>query len=125
MSSCEEVDDAGTSTVVIVRPTKTPEKSSESRPKRQPPYAVVVHNDDEHTFRYVIEMLQQVCAHPRERAYALTYEVHFRGSARVWTGCLELAELKRDQIRGYGPDHFAPRPVTYPLGVTLEPLPVD
>jgi ATP-dependent Clp protease adaptor protein ClpS len=125
MSSFDTVDDVGGVPAVLVRPSKDRKGRSESQPKRQPPYAVVVHNDDEHTFRYVIELLQRVCAHPRERAYALTYEVHFHGSARVWTGSLELAELKRDQIRGYGPDNFAPRPVTFPLGVTLEPLPVD
>jgi hypothetical protein len=34
-----------------------------------------------------------------------------------------VAELKRDQIRGFGTDYYAPKPVTFPLGVTIEPLP--
>jgi hypothetical protein len=36
---------------------------------------------------------------------------------------LELAELKRDQLREFGPDNYAPKTVTFPLGVTVEPLP--
>ena len=48
---------------VIVRPkakSKHREKEKDrSRPKTQPPYAVIVENDDFHTFNYVIEVLQK------------------------------------------------------------------
>ena len=97
----------------------------ETRPKKQPPYAVIVHNDEEHTFAYVIEVLQRVCGHSLAKATELTASVHFNGRAGVWSGTKELAELKRDQIRGFGTDFYATRPVKFPLGVTLEPLPGD
>ncbi|MFQ5731756.1 MAG: ATP-dependent Clp protease adaptor ClpS [Planctomycetaceae bacterium] len=100
-----------------------PDKDSKTRPKKQPPYAVIVHNDEEHTWEYVIEVLQRVCGHNTEQAYALTSQVHHAGKAAVWTGALEVAELKRDQIRGYGPDFFAEQTVRFPLGVTVEPMP--
>lgn len=93
------------------------------KPKRQPPYAVVLHNDDLHTFPYVIEVLQKVFGYALPRATLLTREVHVSGRSIVWSGTLEGAELKRDLIRGYGPDHFATPSVKFPLGVTLEPLP--
>ena len=94
-----------------------------SEPKRLPRYVVIVENDEFHSYPYVIEVLRKTCGHDRQRAYQLTNQVHFRGQAAVWIGALEHAELKRDLIRGFGPDHFASEPVTFPLGVRIEPLP--
>lgn len=98
-------------------------KQDRTKPKRQPPYAVIVHNDDYHTWPYVIEVLQRVCGHSEEKAYQLTSQIHYTGRAIVWSGALEVAELKRDQIRGFGTDFYASDPVKFPLGVTIEPLP--
>ncbi len=112
------------STLVMVKPRSRPEPAT-TKPKPQPPYAVVVYNDEEHTFEYVIEVLQRVCGHPLEMAFELTQQVHFAGQASVWSGTLEVAELKRDQIRGFGPDFYASKTVRFPLGVTIEALPGD
>ena len=38
-----------------------------SKPKRQPRYHVVLWNDDDHTFQYVISMLKQLFGHPPEK----------------------------------------------------------
>jgi ATP-dependent Clp protease adaptor protein ClpS len=124
MSEIATLEEVGSESVVVA-PKRSKRRLTGSRPKRQPPYAVVVHNDSEHTFPYVIELLQRVCSHSRAAAYLLTCQIHFTGRARVWSGAREVAELKCDQIRGYGPDLFAEKPVSFPLGVTLEPLPVD
>ncbi len=98
-------------------------KRENVRPKKQPPYAVIVENDDFHTFEYVIEALQKVFGYDLQKAFLLTSQVHHAGQALVWSGALELAELKRDQIRGFGPDTYAMKPVTFPLGVRVEQLP--
>ncbi len=112
---------------VIVRPqakSKRREKEKDkSRPKTQPPYAVIVENDEFHTLNYVTEVLQKVFGYDLQKAVLLTVEVDFAGQAIVWSGALEVAELKRDQIRGYGPDLYAMKPVTFPLGVRVEKLP--
>jgi len=100
-----------------------PKVDPETRPKRQPPYAVVVLNDDDHTYPYVIDVLCRFCGHTVEKAFKLAEQIDKTGRAVVWTGTLEVAELKRDQIRGMGPDFYAMNPVTYPLGVVLEPMP--
>lgn len=94
-----------------------------TRTKRQPPYAVVVLNDDLHTFDYVVDALCKICGYNKEKSFLLAIQIHETGRAIVWSGALEVAELKRDQIRGYGPDLFAPKPVTFPLGVYIEPMP--
>ena len=103
--------------------TSRPKPANDTRTKKQPPYAVIVENDDHHTFLYVIEALMKVCGHAPEKGFLLAQQIHTQGKAVVWSGTLELAELKRDQLRGFGPDQYAPKPVTFPLGVIIEPLP--
>ncbi len=106
----------------VIVETRRPAPERATRPKKQPPYAVIVENDDFHTFEYVIEALCKICGHSLEKAFLLAQEIHTSGRAIVWSGALEVAELKRDQIREFGPDHFPKKPVTFPLGVYVEPL---
>ena len=63
----------------------------------------------EHTFEYVITMLQQLFGYPREKGYQLALEVHTTGRVIVLTTTKEHAELKRDQIHAFGPDKGIPR----------------
>jgi ATP-dependent Clp protease adaptor protein ClpS len=81
-----------------------PEVAEETRTRRMPPYNVVVLNDEDHTFEYVIEMLIKLFAHSLPRAKELTWEIHSRGRAIVYTTHKEKAELKRDQVLAYGAD---------------------
>jgi ATP-dependent Clp protease adaptor protein ClpS len=81
-----------------------PEVTEETKTRRMPPYNVVVLNDEDHTFDYVIEMLVKLFAHTLPRAKELTWEVHSRGRAIVYTTHKEKAELKRDQVLAYGAD---------------------
>lgn len=114
---------SGTATVEEIEVVTTrPAPETKAKHKKQPQYVVVVENDDKHTFVYVIEVLQKVCGHRLEEAERLASEVHQTGRAVVWQGSFEVAELKRDQIRGYGPDLYAHAPVTFPLGCYIEPL---
>src|SRR5580658_6912747 len=96
---------------------------SDARPKQQPPYAVVLFNDEDHTFQYVIETLMTVFGYTEEKCYALTLQIHTDGKGIVWSGSQEVAELKRDQIRSAGPDFYAAKKVDFPLKVIVEPLP--
>jgi hypothetical protein len=40
-----------------------------AKPKKQPPYAVVVFNDELHTFDYVIETFRKVFGYPTKSAF--------------------------------------------------------
>ncbi len=99
------------------------ERTERPKPKRLPPYAVVVLDDDDHTFAYVIETFMKVFGYTKTKSFLLADEIHKHGRAVVWTGPKEVAELKRDQIRSAGPELFDGGKVSYPLGVVLEPLP--
>jgi ATP-dependent Clp protease adaptor protein ClpS len=92
-----------------------PEPIIRTKPKREekthqlPPFHVILLNDDDHSFEYVIAMLQQLFGHPPEKGYQMAYEVHTRGRVIVDTTSKERAELKRDQIHAFGPDAGIPR----------------
>ena len=77
---------------------------SRAKPKRQPPYHVILWDDQNHTHAYVILMLQQLFGYPPTKGFQLADEVDRRGRAIVATTTLERAELKRDQIRAFGKD---------------------
>lgn len=79
-------------------------ENKKNKPKRQPRYHVVLWNDEEHTYHYVITMLRQLFGHPSERGMQLAREVDLRGKAIVLTTTREHAELKRDQIHAFGKD---------------------
>jgi len=96
---------------------------ADAKPRQQPPYAVVLFNDEEHTFQYVVETLMKVFGYPQEKSFALTLQVHNDGKGIVWSGSLEVADLKRDQICSAGPDFYAAKKVEFPLKATVEPLP--
>lgn len=93
------------------------------RPKRQPRYAVILHNDDLNTFEFVIGVLRKVFHYGLTKAFMLTMRAHVSGRSAVWTGVLEVAELKADQIRSCGCDPLRAEAGAGPLRVTIEPLP--
>jgi ATP-dependent Clp protease adaptor protein ClpS len=91
--------------------------------RRLPPFAIVLHNDDINTFDFVIEVLCEVFKYDIAKAAQLTLMVHHAGQGIVWTGSLEVAELKAEQIRGCGADPTVMEQKALPLTVSIEPLP--
>ena len=95
------------SQAAVVEPKEQEEQKASSKrkpPKRQPRYHVILWNDDDHTYEYVVQMMQELFAHPKERGYQIALEVDSRGKAVCCTTTLERAELKRDQIHAFGAD---------------------
>ena len=98
-----------------------PRTEPEERVQRQPPYHVVLLDDDEHTFEYVIAMLQQLFGYPREKGYQMALEVHTTGRCIVLTTTREHAELKRDQIHAFGPDPYSSKECKGSMSAVIEP----
>jgi ATP-dependent Clp protease adaptor protein ClpS len=88
--------------------------------KRQPPYHVILLNDDDHTYQYVIHMLGSLFGHQPEKAFLMAKEVDSSGRVIVDTTTKERAELKRDQIHAFGPDPLLPR-CQGSMSATIEP----
>lgn len=74
-----------------------------------PRYHVILLDDDHHTYEYVIEMLMDIFGHSRGLSYQMACSVDANGSVVVLTTHKEHAEMKRDQIHGYGADWRIPR----------------
>jgi ATP-dependent Clp protease adaptor protein ClpS len=85
----------------VARKTKS---ASKHKPSQLPPYHVVLLNDDDHTYDYVVEMVKVIFAYPDEKGFQLAKAVDAEGRVIVMTTHRELAELKRDQIHAYGVD---------------------
>jgi ATP-dependent Clp protease adaptor protein ClpS len=98
-----------TAVVVETKPKQTQKTDKQNEQRRQPPYHVVLLNDDDHTYDYVIEMLKALFGYPVERGFQMAKEVDTSGRVIVSTTTKEHAELKRDQIHAYGPDSRLPR----------------
>jgi len=86
-----------------------PQEKKKQQTKGLPPYNVVLLDDNDHSYDYVIHMLKVLFGHPQEKAYRMAVEVDTTGRVIVATTNLEQAELKRDQIQAFGPDPLIPR----------------
>ena len=97
-----------------------PREEKKQKAKGQPPYNVILLDDDEHSYEYVIHMLKVLFGHPPEKGYRMAVEVDTTGRVVVATTNLEQAELKRDQIQAFGPDPLIPR-CKGSMSATVEP----
>lgn len=91
----------------VATATKKVEKTAprnEKKNQKLPPYNVILLDDDDHTYDYVVMMLRRVFGHPEPRGFQLARQVDSAGRAIVMTTHRELAELKRDQVLSFGAD---------------------
>jgi len=88
--------------------TTFPSSKSRTHVRKQPPYNVVLIDDDDHSYDYVIGMMQKLFGYPVEKGFVIAQEVDSVGRAAVLTTTKEHAELKRDQIHAFGPDKDIP-----------------
>jgi ATP-dependent Clp protease adaptor protein ClpS len=89
--------------------TVEPEIEDDTSDQLQPLYHVILLNDDDHTYDYVIEMLAKIFGFSESKALSHAVEVDTNGTTILLTCELEKAEHKRDLIHSYGPDWRLPR----------------
>lgn len=85
-----------------------------------PHFHVILLDDNDHSYEYVIEMLVSLFGHSARKAFDMACEVDRVGRVVVDTTTKERAELKADQIGRYGPDWRIPHSSTS-MGATIEP----
>lgn len=91
------------------------------KPRMQPRYHVILLNDDDHTYRYVIEMLMVIFGFSPEKGFLIAKEVDKTGRAICLTTTKEHAELKQEQIHAYGPDPYLGRECKGSMTAIIEP----
>lgn len=111
---------ADTDIAVMEPEVVTSRKPAPAKPKQQPRYHVILWDDPDHTFDYVIMMTQQLFGATLERAMQLAKEVDTSGRAVCLTTTKEHAELKRDQIHAFGKDPLLAR-CSGSMSASIEP----
>jgi ATP-dependent Clp protease adaptor protein ClpS len=92
------MDQTATMTLPATRPA----------PRVQQPrlWNVVLLNDDDHSYEYVIELSQRLFGCSKERGYQMAKTVDSQGRAVCMTTHRELGELKVEQVHSFGPDRL-------------------
>jgi ATP-dependent Clp protease adaptor protein ClpS len=90
-------------------PGTAPDLEVIERQRLTPLYNVVLLDDDQHTYDYVVEMLIRIFLLPTDVAFGHAVEVDTVGRTIVMTCELDQAEFGRDQIHAYGADPRMPQ----------------
>ena len=61
-------------------------------------YFLILHNDDVHSFDYVIDALMDICDHEYDQAAQCTYIVHYKGKCDVKKGNFEKLKYLKDAL---------------------------
>lgn len=96
------------------------EQKKKNQEKKQPRYNVILWDDSDHSYQYVVMMMRKLFRHPIEKGFEIATEVDSSGKAICLTTTMEHAELKRDQIHAYGKDDLIPR-CKGSMSATIEP----
>jgi len=60
--------------------------------------SLILHNDDIHTFDYVIESLMEVCEHSTVQAEQCTFIIHYKGKCDVKKGSFDFLKPMKDSL---------------------------
>jgi len=74
----------------------------------EPPYHLILLDDNDHTYGYVIAMLGSVFGYSPEKGFAIACVVDKEGQAILMTGSLDEVRLKQEQVHAYGADPTMP-----------------
>ncbi len=103
-------------------PTK-PRSKQRDEVRLLPPYHVILLNDDDHSFDFVINVLRKVFGFELEQAVQFTIEAHTKGRAVVWTGPKEVAEFKVEQVQSLHEIRERDGAKLGPVDCIIEPAP--
>jgi len=92
-----------------VAPISTPSVLRQEEDEHGHLFHVVLLDDDEHTYEYVVEMLQKLFVLSKEAAFRHAVEVDSTGKTIVITCEKPEAQFACDQIHGYGADPRMPK----------------
>ncbi|HEX6032224.1 MAG TPA: ATP-dependent Clp protease adaptor ClpS [Tepidiformaceae bacterium] len=70
----------------------------------EPPYHLILLDDQHHTYQYVILMLGDLFGYSVEKAFAIACVVDSQGQAILMTGSKDEVSRKQEQVHAYGAD---------------------
>lgn len=87
---------------------------SRTTPKKPSLFKVLLHNDDFTTMEFVVQVLEEIFGHPREKSIQIMLHVHTRGAGVAGVYTLEVAEMKVGETTALA------RAYEFPLLCTME-----
>jgi ATP-dependent Clp protease adaptor protein ClpS len=78
---------------------------SEEKTKVVRHWKVILYNDEDHTYDYVVAVLVAVCAMAKEQAFRCAVEVDLTGRTIVYYGTKEDCSRISSKINTWGADH--------------------
>ncbi|MFW6042529.1 MAG: ATP-dependent Clp protease adaptor ClpS [Chloroflexota bacterium] len=99
----------------ILTPDVEKEEDVEQEEAKEPPYKVLIHNDDVTPYDFVVAILVRVFELTPVIAEHITYLAHTKGLALV------AVLPKSEAQKRVGKAHFAARLEGFPLTFTIEP----
>lgn len=101
-----------------------PEAAQGPRTSRPKAWNVVLLDDDHHSYEYVIRMVQSLFGRTAQEALEAARKVDSDGRVVLLTTHREHAELKREQVHGFGADPLIASCVGA-MSAVLEPADLD
>lgn len=89
-------------------PAVLPDTSSRTEEQPEVLWRLVLIDDDDHTYDYVIEMLGAIFGYGAEKAFALARIVDTEGRVTLMTADRTTCEQKQSQVHAYGADPRIP-----------------
>ena len=93
----------------VVFPTRVEEPTEGQSPETEGLWRLVLIDDDDHSYDYVIEMLGAVFGYSREKSFALARIVDSQGRVTLMTGEKAACDAKQTLVHAYGADPRIPR----------------
>ena len=95
----------------MVTPITTPETRTrtDDTPALEPRYHLVLLDDNDHTYDYVIELLGHVLGYGVEKSFVLARVVDTQGRAIIETASHEQVTRHQREIHAFGADPRIPR----------------
>ncbi len=72
----------------------------------EPPYHLILLDDQSHTYNYVIRMLNDLFGYGVEKSFAIACVVDANGQAIIMTAGKSQVSNKQSQVHAYGADPF-------------------
>ena len=99
------------------------ETTTDTDTRTAPWWNVILHNDEEHSYPYVIAMIKDVFHKNMDQAKEITKQIDLIGVATVHTCEKEKAELFQEKVHAWGADDsmiLSGKPSTGPIKCTIE-----
>lgn len=97
------MDERNISGAILAAPGTKPRERTGRKQTTEPPYKVILHNDDYNPMEHVIEALIRVIPRMNERrAMSIMLQAHTEGKAVAAKAHKEVAELYREGLRSEG-----------------------